>query len=266
MNAPLNFAKVPFRNERLPGLFFGTLAGALLVATLWHAVVLTRYLLREAEELDVTVQEMEERRSNLVADIARTRAALETERSDSLSQRVAFLADIYREKGFSWTGFFNQLEAVIPRDVRITSISPSAAGDDIEVRLTVVGRSLEDLLTLVRSLEQSRFFGTVMPLNEAQQEAEGTVSSTVTLLYHAAENDSPTPSMDDATQDNPRPRRRPRAQPAEPTDPGADATVDEPTSPSGQDLLDEEDSIDDGGAPDVDDDTEDEDRIEDNDA
>jgi Tfp pilus assembly protein PilN len=131
---------------------------------------------------------MEERRSSLLADIDRTRAALEAERNDVMSQRVAFLADTYRQKGFSWTGLFNQLESVIPPNVRITSISPTAAQGEIEVRLTIVGRSLEDLLTLVRNLEQSRFFGTVMPLNEAQQEQEGTVSSTVTLRYHAEEN------------------------------------------------------------------------------
>jgi Tfp pilus assembly protein PilN len=225
MDAPLNFAKEPFRNERLPGILFGILAAALVVGTLWHAVVLTRYLMREAEELDVTVQGMEERRSSLVADINRARAALEAERSDVMSQRVAFLADTYRQKGFSWTGLFNQLEAVVPPNVRITSISPSAAEGEIEVRLTIVGRSLEDLLALVRNLEQSRFFGTVMPLNEAQQEEEGTVSSTVTLRYHPEE-----PPADLET--------------------GQDEAIEpsEPSEPTEEDPLEDEDLIEDNDA------------------
>ncbi|MGH9460563.1 MAG: PilN domain-containing protein [Vicinamibacteria bacterium] len=261
MDAPLNFAKDPFRNERLPGILFGILGGALVVGTLWHAVVLTRYLMREAEELDVTVQGMEERRSSLVTDINRTRAALDAERSDVMSQRVAFLADTYRQKGFSWTGLFNQLEAVIPPNIRITSISPSATEGEIEVRLTIVGRSLEDLLTLVRNLEQSRFFGTVMPLNEAQQEEEGTVSSTVTLRYHAEESEAPN---DAANPEGPRSRGRRRTQPAEGAAP--DANPDEPDGQGEEDLFDEEDPIDDEGAVDDEDGTEDDDLIEDNDA
>ncbi len=211
MEAPLNFAKAPFRNGRLPRFFFAVVAGALAVATLGHVIVLTRYLLREAEELDVTVQGMEERLSGLVADIDCTRTALDVQRNDLMSQRVSFLADIYRQKGFSWTGFFNQLESVIPPNVRITSISPSAARGEIEVRLTTVGRSLEDLLMLVRSLEESRFFGTVMPLNEAHQEEEGTVSSIVTLRYLAEENEEST----DADNEGARSDEEPPAEPAE---------------------------------------------------
>jgi len=200
MGTPLNFAKAPFRNERLPRLVFGILTGALLIVTLWHGVVLTRYLLREAEELDVEVQGMEEQLSGLVADIDRTRRELATQQNNAMSQRVSFLSDVYRQKSFSWTGLFNHLETVIPPNVRITSIAPSAAGEEIEVRLTTVGRSLEDLLTLVRRLEESPFFGTVMPLNEAHQEEEGTVSSTVTLRY-LAEEDAPSAAAEESEED-----------------------------------------------------------------
>jgi len=237
MQAPLNFAKAPFRNERLPRFFFGIVAGALAVATLVHVIVLTRYLLREAEELDVAVQGMEERLSGLVADIDRTRAALDVQRTDSMSQRVSFLADVYRRKGFSWTGLFNQLESVIPPNVRITSISPSAAQGEIEVRLTTVGRSLEDLLMLVRSLEESRFFGTVMPLNEAHQEEQGTVSSTVTLRYLAEENEEST----DSDSEGARPDEEPPPDLADPAGPADD----EPAEPAEND---EEDVIEDNDA------------------
>jgi Tfp pilus assembly protein PilN len=187
MPAGLNFAKVPFRNPRLPGILVGLVAGALLVTTVWHGVVLTRYLLREREELDAKVQSLQAHLSELVTEIGRARTELRADRGESTTQRIVFLADIYRQKGFSWTEFFNQLEAVIPPNVRITSISPNVTEDGIQVRLMTVGRSLEDLLELVRSLEESRSFGTVMPLNEAHQEEAGTVASTITLRYLSAE-------------------------------------------------------------------------------
>jgi Tfp pilus assembly protein PilN len=248
METPLNFAKAPFRNERLPRIAFTVIAVALVAATLWHAVVLTRYLLREAEELDVTVQRMEEQLSGLVTDINQTRAALNEERSDSMSQRVSFLADVYQRKGFSWTGLFNQLESILPPNVRITSISPSAAQGEIEVRLTTVGRSLEDLLLLVRTLEESRYFGTVMPLDEAHQQEEGTVSSTVTLRYLAEENE-PSTQAGTGSRDAPRARGRGRAPRGldnldEPDDSDEPGDLDAPGDHDDGSLVDDEDADD----------------------
>ena len=190
MDSPLNFAKVGFRNERLPQFLFGIVAVSLVAATLWHGVVLTRYLLREREELDLKVQSMEKQVTRLDTDISGTRSELRTQRNDLMTQRIEFLADVYRQKGFSWTELFHQLEETLPQDVRITSISPSAARGVIEVKLTTIGRSLEDLLGLVQSLEESRYFGTVMPVNEAQQKEGDEVAAAVTLRY-LAEEDAP---------------------------------------------------------------------------
>jgi Tfp pilus assembly protein PilN len=195
MGSPLNFAKVGFRNERLPRTLYGIVAAGLVATTLWHGMVLTRYLLREREELDLKVQSMEEALAGLDADISRTTAELGSQRNELMSQRVEFLAGIYLQKGFSWTELFNQLEGIVPPDVRITSISPSAAQGEVQVSMTTVGRSLEDLLELVRTLEESRFFGTVMPVNEAHQQEGGSVAATITLRY-LAEEDEPPPQVE----------------------------------------------------------------------
>jgi Tfp pilus assembly protein PilN len=211
--SPLNFAKVGFRNERLPQLLFGIAAVSLVAATLWHGVVLTRYLLREAEDLDLKVQSMGEQLTALDTDISGTRSELRAQRNELMTQRIEFLADVYRQKGFSWTELFHQLEETLPRNVRITSISPSAARGVIEVKLMTIGRSLADLLELVQSLEESRYFGTVMPVSEALQEESGEVAATVTLRY-LAEEDAP-PSKTEEPVEN--------AEPAEAEEPNDDA-------------------------------------------
>lgn len=214
MDSPLNFAKVGFRNERLPRLLFGIAAVSFMAATLWHGVVLTRYLLREREDLDLKVQSLEEQLTGLDNDISRTRSELRAQRNELMTQRIEFLADVYRQKGFSWTELFNQLEEILPRNVLITSISPRAAKGVIEVKLTTIGRSLEDILELVRSLEESRYFGTVMPVNEAQREEGNEVAATVTLRY-LAEEDAP-------------PKNEESAAPAEPAENVEPAEVEEP--------------------------------------
>jgi len=221
MDSPLNFAKVGFRNERLPRLLFGIAALSLVAATLWHGVVLTRYLLREREELDLKVQSMGEELTGLYADISRTRAELRAQRNELMTQRIEFLADVYRQKGFSWTELFNQLEELVPRNVRITSISPSAAKGVIEVKLTTIGRSLEDILELVQRLEESRYFGTVMPVNEAQQKEGSEVAATVTLRYLAEEDAPPRKTVEPLEPGKP-------AEPAEPAENVKPVEAEEP--------------------------------------
>ena len=194
----LNFARFPFRNERLPRLVYGLLTLIVVGGTAVHAVSLTRHLLKEREELDLTAQKMQEEIATLDRELAaaRTQLAAPSGRSErgNLAQtgqpgqqgeRVRFLAGILRQRGFSWTGFFNELEAITPENIRIKSIAPKEEEGEITVRLSVVGRSIEDVLEMVRRLEESRLFASVMPLDEGEEDPrEGSgVTATLTLNY-----------------------------------------------------------------------------------
>ncbi len=183
----LNFAQVPFRNERLPRLLYGLIASVLAVLTLVHAVALTRYLLREQEELDVKVEELVAELAGLEAELSRTEAEIGSKANNVRTGRIHFLTNLYRQKSFPWTGLFNQLEALIPPGVRIASISPGDPGEEpgeIEVNLQVVGRTLSDVLELVKRLETDELFTTVLPLREAETEREGGgIAATLRLQY-----------------------------------------------------------------------------------
>jgi len=188
----LNFARFPFRNERLPRLVYGLLALIVVVGTAVHAVSLTRHLLKEREELDLKVQKMQEEIAALDKELAAARSQLaplaqtrQPGQPDQTGERVRFLAGILRQRGFSWTGFFNELEAITPENIRIKSIAPKEEEGEITVRLSVVGRSIEDVLEMVRRLEESRWFASVMPLDEGEEDPrEGSgVTATLTLNY-----------------------------------------------------------------------------------
>ncbi|MFQ5790646.1 MAG: PilN domain-containing protein [Acidobacteriota bacterium] len=185
MTGRLNFATTPFRNQRLPWLLFALAAVLLLVTTVVHGTVLTRYLLREREELDVKVQELEQELADLEVTLSRTRENLRSQKSEARSERIRFLASVYRQKNFSWTGLLNELESITPAAIRVTSISPKEKDGKTQVTLTVVGRSLEDVLEMVRRLEASRLFRTVLPVNERLDDDSkgGGVAATLTLRY-----------------------------------------------------------------------------------
>jgi Tfp pilus assembly protein PilN len=182
-----NFARAPFVNERAPRLVFGLSLLAVLALTLAHGYLLTRYLLREQEALDVRVEEI--RKEIAKADEARVRdeSALARDQTALGGERTSFLVRLYRRKSFSWTGLFNELEAITPPPVRVTSIVPSEEKGRISVTLTVVGRTLQDVLAMVRALESSSFFATVFPVDETnleEQQGQGTgIAATLKLDY-----------------------------------------------------------------------------------
>jgi Tfp pilus assembly protein PilN len=203
MRVQLNFARAPFRNERLPWILFGLVAAVLLAASVLHGVVLSRYLMREQEELDVKVEALQQELSETENAIRRTENEIRTQRNDARTERIRFLANVYRQKSFSWTGLFNELEALTPAAVRITSISPAGIGgkedeieDEIEVELQVVARSLENVLEMVRRLEAAQYLTTVLPIFEAEGgERDGPgVSAVLRLQYLPHEGVADAPS------------------------------------------------------------------------
>lgn len=185
----LNFARRPFENERLSRLLFAAAAFVVVAATAVHAFFLTRYLLREREELDLVVEELQSDLEETEAAIAASRQTVAREQTSLADERTQFLTRIYRHKSFSWTGLFNELEAITPPDVRITSIAPFEEDGRIAVTLNVVGRTLQAVLSMVRALEGSSFFDTVFPLDEVDLAelgaGESGIAATLRLTYVA---------------------------------------------------------------------------------
>jgi Tfp pilus assembly protein PilN len=197
MPGHLNLAKVPFRNERFPRLLYGMAATILVTVTVVHAVLLTRYLLREREELDVKVGALEKELADLEGKLRTAQTDLNSKRSAVGTERIRFLAAVYQQKSFSWTGLFNELEVITPAGVLIKSVAPAELGEEetdgqIQVSLEVVGRSLDDVLEMVKRLEANRLFNTVLPLKESTEEERdgGGVAATLTLQYLPPRADS----------------------------------------------------------------------------
>jgi Tfp pilus assembly protein PilN len=203
MASGFNFARQPFENERLPRLVFTLSAALVLGVTLVHGFFLGRYLVREQEALDITVSELEGEIEAADAAIARTEASLAEKQTALGDERTRFLTRIYRHKSFSWTGLFNELEEITPAAVRITSIAPFEEDGEIAVTLTLVGRTLANVLEMVSALEGSRFFATVFPLDEVDLAEIGDgretgVAATLRLRYVAPPADEPDAAPEDA--------------------------------------------------------------------
>ena len=194
-----NFARAPFRNERLPRLIFLVTAVVVLALTVAHGVILTRHLLREREELDDKVDSLEQQIEARDQAIAEARRIVQAEQSALRNERTDFLTRLYRQKSFSWTGLFNELEAISPGPVRLASIIPSEDEGRITVALNLVGQTFNDIVQMVRELEASAIFATVFPLEEMELEA-GNVAATLSLEYVEPSADERAEPTEDAAQ------------------------------------------------------------------
>ena len=198
MSNHFNFARRPFVNERLPRLVFVVAATLVIGLTLVHGFFLARYLVREQEELDVQVAELRDELARTNSRIASAAASVAQGQTELSNDKTLFLAHLYRLKSFSWTGLFNELEEITPRAVRITSIAPVEIDGEISVTLTLVGRTLQNVLEMVSALEGSSFFATVFPLDDvdlAEMDA-GTgsgIAATLQLRYVDFEPRTPEP-------------------------------------------------------------------------
>jgi Tfp pilus assembly protein PilN len=201
-----NFARAPFVNQRLPNAVVVLAIAAVAAATVLHGVLLTRYLLREQEALDARVADLRREISDTDARIAGAQGSLDRNRTELGSVQTQFLTTLFRRKSFSWTGLFNELEELTPPSVRITSIAPTEEEGEITVTMTVVGRTLKDVLELVRGLESSSFFATIYPVDEANLESEDRgetgIAATLRLDYveDVREPGAPVPAGSEAPE------------------------------------------------------------------
>jgi len=178
VSAPLNLARRPFRNERLP-----TLALAVGLATL--AVVSVRHALLARDLLPGRARDVEGRVATLEREIGSLRAeSAELQRLGAPPEALKEWAAIKRlvdRRTFSWTGLFGALEEALPPGVRLVSVAPRDREGQLELALVAVGRGDEDALALLQGLQAHRdFAGAFLERWDAGREG---VDITCTVRY-----------------------------------------------------------------------------------
>ena len=155
MSAPLNLARRPFRNERLPTLVLAASCVALAVATARHVVVARDLLPGRARDVESQVVVLE---GEIAALRAESAELLRLEASPDALKEWAAVGELVDRRAFSWTGLFAALEKALPPGVRLASISPQTKGGRTELSLSAVGRSVEDALALLEALQSHEGF------------------------------------------------------------------------------------------------------------
>lgn len=180
-----NLATRPFLNTRPVWLLTGAagLAALILLAlNLRLFFVANRSLDDETERRDVLL----ERHQLLEAGLRKDIEALDRVPWRSLTSRVEATNLILREHAFSWLGMLDDIERVMPYDVRLTRISPSVGADEITLSLALIAHNRDAMLQLLDNFIADPRFSDPTPSSEATPEEETTAGYVMSLRvnYH----------------------------------------------------------------------------------
>jgi Tfp pilus assembly protein PilN len=157
---PLNLASRPFRNETLATTVVALAAVAVLGLTVAHGLSIRRLRSARVSAVQREAAELEAETARLQAEAGELRAPRPA--ADALAEWAA-LKDLVDRRSFSWTDLFAQLEAVLPPDVRLQSITPRLRRGRFGLDLITTTRSPQAGLEFMRILEAADAFEDVFP-------------------------------------------------------------------------------------------------------
>jgi type IV pilus assembly protein PilN len=162
----LNLAARPYRDYR--PIYAVVIATSILIAFLMlnnldtyaRYVHDTRTTRNEITSIQAQIQQ-EHRRAEAATRDTSTIDLL------SLSKEAKFVNTQLAQRAFSWSELLDQLEAVLPDNVRITSISPQFADNGlVHLSLACEGKSPDTLLTTINRLQRDPHFSNPFPTNQ----------------------------------------------------------------------------------------------------
>jgi hypothetical protein len=212
-----NLSTRPFYNERVIHLLIA-LAGVIILGITFFNAVKVVDLSRQSTQLSTRIG-----RDRLEADqrnreAARIRKGIDPNELKVVAAAAREANTLIDQRTFSWTAFFNHLEATLPPDVMLVSVRPTVDRGATHVSMVVLGRTAEDIDEFIEKLEATGAFDKILPR---------TVDKTDEGLNRAVLESVYTPEEDEATPGD-------ATTPAEQAQPGVPPKSGEQAAPGEQ--------------------------------
>lgn len=177
-----NLATRPFYNEPAVHLWLFVAALVVVVATLFNVVQMVRYS-RSDTELARQAANDEARATELRAEASRLRATVDARQIERASLEAHQANELIDRRTFSWTALWNEFEATLPPNVRITSFRPRLEPKRGNVvTITLIARSVDDVQQFMDNLEKTGNFPDVLPPSERTNE-QGQLETAMEVVY-----------------------------------------------------------------------------------
>lgn len=155
---PVNLASEPFQRDR--PILIAYLAGAVVLAGILATQVAVGGVERgQRAELQQSIAKVQEQLSGIQRQRAEADAAIRDPKSAEAAEYALFLNNLLLRKGISWTRIFDDLDQVIPYNVRLIAVRPQVNLDNqIQLDMTVAAEQPQPAVQMFMNLEASPLF------------------------------------------------------------------------------------------------------------
>jgi type IV pilus assembly protein PilN len=215
-----NLATRPFYNERPIHLLLVMAAATVLVVTLLNVSRIVT-LSRHSTELSAGTSAARSEAVRLSTEATRIRRTINKDELALIVGAAEEANALIDQRTFSWTEFFNQIEATIPPDVMLTSVRPSFKDGVTSVSMIVLAKKPADVDEFVEKLEATGAFENVLAANSELTD-DGLQRATIHSEYvgnPVEPETSPAGATSEAPAARPAGEKESRPGPAPPTAP-----------------------------------------------
>ncbi len=158
----INLASEPFRRTR--SVIVGTSAAAALLMGLFILLIALSVMERgQAADARRALAQLQKQERRMDDERTKLEAVLRQPENAEVLDRSLFLNSLIYAKGISWTRMFDDLEKVMPHNVRLISIRPQASGqNEILLDMVVGAESAGPVVQMLTRLERSPLFGATL--------------------------------------------------------------------------------------------------------
>jgi Tfp pilus assembly protein PilN len=155
-----------------------------IVLSVWQTVGFIQF----SEMADAIRPEEEETRVEAEAlgtRVAELSSRLDRPEATAKLNEIGFLNQLIARKNLSWTRLFATLEELVPESVHLMTLAPQIDRDGtITLRVTLQGKSIEDVSEFVSRLENSPVFENITVAAEERRDLSPDVALQLTTAYY----------------------------------------------------------------------------------
>jgi len=186
-----NLSTRPFYNERAVHFLVGLAAILVAALTIWNVVRVVT-LSRENTELASRVNNDHAEAAQLTRMAGEIRQKIDRAELQLVVDSAREANALIDQRTFSWTAFFNRLEATMPPDVMLTSVRPAVKEGETRVNMIVLGRRAEDVDEFIERLEATGAFEDIVPAQQDRTE-DGLYRVVIESRYTGTDDAAPAP-------------------------------------------------------------------------
>jgi hypothetical protein len=201
-----NLSTRPFYNERAVHFALALAAALVLGVTLVNAVTLVR-LSRHNTQLSAGISQDRSEADRLTREATNIRRGVDQNELQLVVNAAREANTLIDRRTFSWTAFFNHIEATMPADVMLRSVRPTVDEGMTRISMVVLARRVVDAEEFLKNLEATGAFDQQIVRQQIETD-EGLQQVTIDAVYTPVVETRRPAKPDASTPDNTKPAVR----------------------------------------------------------